>query len=64
MGRVETEPGSHSYQIWTRSGNVEQPARSEKDWGWSEWQPSADDKIASPAGRYLQWKVVLSANGL
>ena len=63
-GRVETDPGSHSYQIWTRSGNVEQPARSEKDWGWSDWQPTAEDKIASPAGRYLQWKVVLGDSGV
>ena len=63
-GRVEVEPGSRGYEIWTRSGNVEQPARSQKDWGWSEWQPAAGNKIASPAGRYLQWKAVLADGGV
>jgi len=63
-GRVEVDPGSHGYEIWTRSGNVEQPARNEKDWGWSDWQPASNNKIASPAGRYLQWKAVLSQGGV
>jgi hypothetical protein len=58
-GRVEVEPESHGFQLWTRSGNVEQPARKDKDWGWSDWQLASNDKIASPAGRYLQWKAVL-----
>jgi len=62
-GRVEADPDSHGYQIWTRSGNVEQPVRRDKDWGWSDWQPAANDKIASPPGRYLQWKVVLGESG-
>ena len=63
-GRVEVEPDSQGYQIWTRSGNVEQPARSDKDWGWSDWQQTAGYKIASPAGRYLQWKAVLTEGGV
>ena len=63
-GRVEVDPESRGYTIWTRSGNVEQPARSQKDWGWSDWQPVTGDKIASPVGRYLQWKVALSASGV
>jgi hypothetical protein len=58
-GRVEVDPGSHGYSLYTRSGNVEQPARSQKDWGWSDWQPVTEGKIASPSGRYLQWKVEL-----
>jgi len=62
-GRVEVDPGSHGFEIWTRSGNVEQPVRSAKDWGWSDWQPATDGKVASPPGRYLQWKVVLGADG-
>jgi hypothetical protein len=62
-GHVETDPGSRDFQIWTRSGNVEQPVRSARDWGWSDWQPVADGKIASPAGRYLQWKAVLAEGG-
>jgi hypothetical protein len=63
-GRVEVEPASIGYQILTRSGNVEQPARNEKDWGWSDWQAANGDKIASPPGRYLQWKIALAANGV
>jgi hypothetical protein len=58
FGRVEIEPGSVNYELLTRSGNVEQPVR-----GWSEWQPLKDGTVASPAGRYMQWKAVLSANG-
>ena len=63
-GRVQVDPGSHSFQIWTRTGNVEQPARNDKDWGWSDWEPAAENKVASPAGRYLQWKVVLNDAGV
>jgi len=63
FGRVEVEPGSANYELQTRTGNVEQPARSQKDWGWSDWQPLKDGVVASPAGRYLQWKAVLRANG-
>ncbi|MGA8729344.1 MAG: hypothetical protein WB608_11395 [Terracidiphilus sp.] len=58
FGRVEVEPGSSGYDLWTRSGNVEQPIR-----GWSEWQPVKDGSVASPAGRFLQWKAVLQADG-
>ena len=63
FGRVEVEPASANYELLTRTGNVEQPARSQKDWGWSDWQPLRDGAVASPAGRYLQWKTVLGANG-
>jgi hypothetical protein len=58
FGRIEVEPGSASYELLTRTGNVEQPVR-----GWTEWQPLKDGAVASPAGRYLQWKAVLRANG-
>jgi len=68
FGRVEVEPGSANYELLTRTGNVEQPARgksdgSRDDWGWSDWQPLHDGAVASPAGRYLQWKAVLRPNG-
>jgi hypothetical protein len=63
FGRVEVEPGSSSYELWTRSGNVEQPARSQKDWGWSDWMKLSDNQIASPAGRFFQWKAVLRDGG-
>ncbi|HVZ84576.1 MAG TPA: hypothetical protein VG893_12960 [Terracidiphilus sp.] len=58
FGRVEIEPGSNGYALWTRTGNVEQPVR-----GWSEWVPLKDGVVASPAGRYLQWKAVLQPGG-
>ncbi len=58
FGRVEVEPGSSGYELLTRSGNVEQPVR-----GWSGWQPLKDGSIASPAGRFLQWKAVLEPGG-
>ncbi len=63
FGRIEVEPGSKGYEIQTRSGNVEQPARGRNDWGWSDWQPLKDGAAASPAGRYFQWKATLHAGG-
>jgi hypothetical protein len=58
-GRIEIEPGSNGFVLWTRSGNVEQPVR-----GWSDWAPLKDGMVASPAGRFLQWKAVLSRGGV
>jgi len=58
FGRVEVEPESRGYEIWTRSGNVEQPVR-----GWSEWERLKDGVVASPPGRYLQWKASLGTGG-
>ncbi len=58
FGRVEIEPGSSGYEILTRSGNVAQPVR-----GWTDWQPLNNGQVASPAGRFLQWKAVLHAGG-
>jgi hypothetical protein len=63
FGRVEIDPGSANYEILTRTGNVEQPVRGRGDWGWSDWQPLKDGAVASPPGRFLQWKTVLSAGG-
>jgi hypothetical protein len=58
FGRVEIEPGSAGYDLMTRSGNVEQPVR-----GWSDWQPLNAETVASPVGRFLQWKAVLHQGG-
>jgi WD40 repeat protein len=58
FGRVEVEPGSSGFDLYTRSGNVEQPVR-----GWSAWTPVKDNIVSSPAGRYFQWKAVLRADG-
>jgi hypothetical protein len=58
FGRVEVEPSSAGYEIFTRSGNVEQPVR-----GWSDWQPLQDGSVASPPGRFLEWKAELHKDG-
>lgn len=58
FGRVEVEPGSSGYTIYTRTGNIDQPMR-----GWNDWQPLNNDAVASPAGRFLQWKVELKPGG-
>jgi hypothetical protein len=58
FGRVEIEPGSAGYDLMTRSGNVEQPVR-----GWSDWQPLNAGSVASPPGRFLQWKAALHKGG-
>jgi hypothetical protein len=58
FGRIEVEPGSAGYELLTRSGNVEQPVR-----GWSDWQPLKDGEVASPAGRFFEWKAVLHPGG-
>jgi len=68
FGRVEVEPGSSGYELLTRTGNVAQPSRGRSgearaDWGWSDWQPVKDGTVASPQGRYLQWKIELHAGG-
>lgn len=63
FGRVEVDPGSQDYEILTRTGNVEQPARGQGDWGWSDWQPLKDGSVQSPAGRFLQWKAILRSGG-
>ena len=58
FGRIEIEPGSSGYQLFTRTGNIDQPVR-----GWTEWQPLNGEQVASPSGRFLQWKVELQAGG-
>ena len=59
FGHMEVQPGSNGYEIMTRSGNVEQPVR-----GWSDWEPLKDGQVASPAGRFLQWKAILHPGGV
>lgn len=58
FGRMEVQPGSTGYALWTRTGNVDQPVR-----GWSDWLPLKDRSVASPAGRFLQWKAELQPGG-
>lgn len=59
FGRIEIEPGSSGYEIFTRTGNIEQPVR-----GWTDWLPLKDGVVASPAGRFLQWKAQLQTDGV
>jgi len=59
FGRMEVEPGSSKYDLLTQTGNVEQPVR-----GWSEWEPLREGVVASPPGRFLQWKAVLHEGGM
>ena len=59
FGRVEVEPGSAHYEIFTRTGNVDQPVR-----GWSGWQSLEEGRVTSPPGRFLQWKAELQSGGL
>jgi len=58
FGRLEVEPGSSGFDLFTRSGNVEQPVR-----GWSDWEPVKDGVSTSPAGRFFEWKAVLHDGG-
>jgi WD40 repeat protein len=59
-GRVEVnaleDGGSGPFEVFARSGNVENPARN-----WSEWHkvtPNAGS-AGVPAARFIQWKAVL-----
>jgi hypothetical protein len=58
FGRLEVEPGSSGYDLFTRSGNVEQPVR-----GWSDWQPVQSGASISPPGRFFEWKAELHTGG-
>ena len=55
-GRAEVLPFTGTFDLYVRSGNVEDPAL-----GWSEWTKAAPDagNAGIPAGRYAQWKALL-----
>lgn len=57
-----SEPDGTTIQFLTRSGNRKTP-----DDTWSDWEPVGRgekiDRIASPSGRYIQWKVEMEGNG-
>jgi sugar lactone lactonase YvrE len=59
FGRMEVnaDGSAGSYEIFARSGNVENPERN-----WSEWRKITPDAGSSgvPAARFVQWKAVLS----
>ena len=59
-GRVEVR-GNGGFQLFARSGNVDNPDRN-----WSPWKPvdlQANLPIDAPAARYIQWKAVLKPGG-
>jgi len=57
-----TTPSGTTIRVQTRSGNSAEPDNT-----WSEWsQPytsSLGEQIASPRGRFLQWRAVLNSTG-
>ncbi len=57
-GRV-TVRGTGSYDLFVRSGNVEQPEA-----GWSDWKQASANvgPIPAPAARFVQWKAVLHSD--
>ncbi len=55
-GRLEVE-GSGNFELYGRSGNVDNPDRN-----WSPWKKvllDRDASIEAPAARFVQWKVVV-----
>ena len=55
FGKPETEAaGGDRYELFARTGNIENPVR-----GWGDWQKISTDSAALTAGRFLQWKVAL-----
>ena len=58
-GRAEMRGSSIGFDLFARSGNVENPLM-----GWSDWaRVGADGSVSVPAGRFVQWKAVLRAGG-
>jgi hypothetical protein len=58
-GRVEVR-GSGSFDLFVRSGNVDNPDRN-----WSQWKKvdlEKDLPINAPPARFIQWKVVLHSS--
>ena len=59
-GRVEVR-GNGNFQLFARSGNVDNPDRN-----WSPWKPvdlQQNLPIDAPPARYIQWKAVLKPGG-
>jgi hypothetical protein len=59
FGHIVAHANGDKITVMTRSGNTDPP-----DTTWSAWAggaaPAEGARIESPAGRYLQWKLVLS----
>jgi sugar lactone lactonase YvrE len=58
-GRIEVR-GSGSFELFARSGNVDNPDRN-----WSQWKKidlAKDLPINAPPARFIQWKAVLHSS--
>jgi sugar lactone lactonase YvrE len=58
-GRAETTANSSDYDLFARSGNVENPERN-----WSDWVKVSTNSaaIGVPPARFVQWKAALRGN--
>jgi hypothetical protein len=56
FGRMEVNADGDAYEIFARSGNVENPERN-----WSDWRKITPNTGTSgvPAARFVQWKAVI-----
>ena len=56
FGRMEVNADGGNYEIFARSGNVENPERN-----WSDWRKITPNTSTSgvPAARFVQWKAVV-----
>ena len=56
FGRMEVNADGGAYEIFARSGNVENPERN-----WSDWRKITPNTATSgvPAARFVQWKAVI-----
>jgi WD40 repeat protein len=56
FGRMEVNADGGNYEIFARSGNVENPERN-----WSDWRKITPNNGTSgvPAARFVQWKAVI-----
>ncbi len=55
-GRTEVR-GTGNFEIWARSGNVDNPDRN-----WSSWKQvdlTREAPVAIPSARFIQWKAIL-----
>jgi sugar lactone lactonase YvrE len=55
-GRAEVNAGTASFDLFARSGNVENPERNWSD--WAKVTPNSGN-IPVPSARFVQWKAVL-----
>jgi sugar lactone lactonase YvrE len=55
-GRAEVR-GQGAFELWARSGNVDNPDRNWSAWAKVDWRKG--ESLPAPAARFVQWKAVL-----